>query len=75
MFPDLNILIKGYTFELPDNVDYLRVSIGNNGEAWVPTKTTISIDCVVQNTPKKNREFNLDAFRDGTLIKKTNGFI
>ena len=75
MFPDLNILIKGYTYELPNNVDYIKVALSGNGDAWVPTKTTINIDCVVQNTPKKNRQFNLDDFRDGTLIRRTKGFI
>ena len=39
--------------------------------AWLPTRFTINVMMQVQNTPDRlRREFDLDAFRTGQLIKK-----
>jgi len=39
------------------------------GVAWIPSKFLITVSCVVNHTPKQMREFNLDAFRTGKLLK------
>lgn len=46
-------------------------SIDGDISAWVPTKFTISLTMTVQNTPDRlRRNFNLNDFRTGKLIKK-----
>lgn len=42
----------------------------NDGLVWLPVVFTISVQLTVQNTPKKLRKFNLDAFRNGSLISE-----
>ena len=37
--------------------------------AWLPALFNISVSLTVQNTPKKLRQFNLDKFRTGELVK------
>ncbi len=39
--------------------------------AWIPTKFTVSLTMTVQNTPNRlRRNFNLNDFRTGKLVKK-----
>lgn len=40
-----------------------------NGYVWLPAIFSISVSMIVQNTPNKLRQFNLDLFRNGTLLQ------
>lgn len=70
MFNELSVILTDFSMALPNNVDYLEVDIGGHS-AWVPSLTTFSISCVVQQTPKQQREeFNLGSFASGSLLSK-----
>lgn len=45
-------------------------SVSEEINAWVPTRFSISLTLTVQNPPKRLRQFNLNEFREGNLIKK-----
>lgn len=46
-------------------------SIDGDISAWIPTKFTVSVTMTVQNTPDRlRRNFNLNDFRTGKLVKK-----
>ena len=40
------------------------------GYVWLPSVFNISVDLTVQNTPNRLRQFDLDQFRTGSLLKK-----
>lgn len=42
---------------------------GNNGYVWLPAVFSITVALTVQNTPARLRQFNLDTFRSGALLK------
>lgn len=46
-----------------------RENLISDGYVWLPSVFTIEINITVQNTPSRLREFNLDQFRTGTLLK------
>jgi hypothetical protein len=69
MFNRLSVIVNDFNMELPNNVDYVEVNSGE-GVSDVPSITTINVSLTVQNTPKKNREFNWDEFASGALVKK-----
>ena len=41
----------------------------NDSYAWLPVLFTIQIQITVQNTPQRLRTFDLDRFRNGSLLK------
>lgn len=43
---------------------------GSSGQAWIPSRFLITVNCIVQHTPQRLREFDLDKFRTGELMKK-----
>lgn len=52
------------------NLSPMRYEGPNNaGYVWLPALFTISVSLTVQNTPAKLRQFNLDGFRNGSLLK------
>lgn len=69
MFDDLNVVLTDFSMALPNNVDYLQVEV-NGTHAWVPSLTTFNLTCVVQQTPKMQREdFNLKDFASGAMMR------
>lgn len=75
MFNELTVLLTDFSMDLPANVDYIEVTIGGM-VAWVPSLTTFNLTCVVQQTPKQQREdFNLGSFASGQLLKDKKGWI
>lgn len=75
MFNNLSIIVQEFKMELPDNVDYIEVEHAG-GIAWVPSLTTFMINCVVQNTPKQQRdEFNFKEFASGKMMRENKGWI
>lgn len=68
IFNDLNVILTDFSMAMPNNVDYLEVTIGDS-IAWVPSLTTFNLTCVVQQTPKMQRtEFNLNDFASGKMM-------
>lgn len=68
MFNKLPVILKSFSCNFEDNVDYVDV-IGPKGIARLPSLFTISTSLIVQQTPDKMRtQFNLDKFRTGALM-------
>jgi hypothetical protein len=76
MFNELTVILTDFSMSLPNNVDYLEVDIGGH-TAWVPSLTTFNVTCVVQQTPKQQRDqFNLRDFTSGKMMSSgTKGWI
>ena len=75
MFNRLSIIVQEFKMDLPNNVDYIEVQSAS-GIAWVPTLTTFTVTCVVQNTPKQQRDdFNFKDFASGELMRGNSGWI
>lgn len=74
VFKDVPVVVQMFTVELPNDVDYIQVGVGENG-TWVPTRSSISV--VVQPTySRKNvTNFSLDAFVNGAYVVDKKGFI
>lgn len=68
MFNDLPVILEQYNITLPQDVDYVRIN--QFTDTYVPSRMNISVSLKVQNTPAKNRTFNIDEFRSGKLMKK-----
>src|SRR5690606_21922569 len=67
MFNDIPVLVQGYSVDFPPDVDYVPVP---QTDTVVPAAFTLSVNCIVQNTPNKLRQFSLDRFRRGGLLKE-----
>lgn len=75
MFDNLSIIIQEFKMDMPNDVDYIQVEHAS-GMAWVPALTTFTVSCVVQNTPKQQRDdFNFKEFASGELMRSNNGWI
>jgi hypothetical protein len=44
-----------------------------DGYVWLPSVFSITVNLTVQNTPSRLRQFDLNSFRDGTLLKNPRG--
>lgn len=75
MLNDLKVVVQEFKMDLPNNVDYIEVNIGES-VAWVPSLTTFTVSCVVQNTPKEQRvDFNFKEFANGSMFSNEKGWI
>lgn len=76
-FNKVPVIIRSYSFNLPDSVDYVPVEVGTGAKktvTYMPTETEIMIDMAPQYTYKKLRKrFDLDAFTSGKDYSR--GFI
>ena len=76
-FNKVPVIMRSFSIELPDSVDYIPVVSQIDGESqttYVPTRTNIMVDLAPAYTPKKVREkFDVEAFRNGSLYR--DGFI
>ncbi len=43
---------------------------GTNGYVWLPAVFNLSVDLIVQNTPRRLRQFDLARFTTGDLMKE-----
>lgn len=69
MWDDVRCVLKTHSYSLEDSVDYVNVTIGST-VTRVPSLLTISVSLGVQQTPSKMRkEFNLEEFRTGKLMR------
>lgn len=73
MMNDLPVIVTSFNMPFPSDVDYVEVEISGI-KVWVPSVTTLSVSLVVQNTPKKLREFNWDDFANGKLLDSKGWF-
>lgn len=61
------------------NVNGSNISARSTGsmiaDGWVPSKFTISLTLTVQHTASRLRQFNLESFRNGSLLTGNGGWI
>jgi len=70
MFNDLPVIVKSHTYSFDDHTDTVLVS-AINGNATLPVIFSIQIELKVQQTPYRMRTvFDLDKFRNGSLMKQ-----
>jgi hypothetical protein len=68
MLNNLSVIVTNFSMSMDDvDIDYVQ-TYSQGLSAWVPAVTTISVTCVVQNTPNKLRTFNWDTFASGALL-------
>ena len=67
MFHGVPVALKSYTIHLPNNVDYVQTKFNTQ----VPLMMEININMSFMPTPSRlKREFSLQKFANGSLIKK-----
>lgn len=69
MMNDIPIILEDYDMPLPDDVDYMEISIDGTS-TFVPVKTTITIKATVQKTPADLRKFDWYKYLSGDLTKQ-----
>lgn len=74
VFKDVPVVVQQFTVELPNDVDYIQVGVGDNG-TWVPTRSSISVVVMPAYSRKQVTKFSLDAFVNGQYIVDGKGFI
>ena len=82
MYSNVPVVISTANFTWPNDVDYVYTSANSKStnsayspsdmvaDGWVPSKFSVDITLSVQRTPSQARAFNLNDFREGTLVKK-----
>lgn len=69
VFNQLPVLIQTWNMDFPSDVDYAKVLVNGGDYAYLPTKTSIQINLVVQRPPNKLKtDFNLQDFRNGKSL-------
>ncbi len=69
MFNELPVIVKSHDYSLDDNMDTVEIQTAS-GIARLPAMLTINMELTVQQTPQKMRkEFSLDEFRTGALMR------
>ncbi len=66
VFNDLNVIMTNFSISYPEDIDYIQIP---NTNSYLPAMFNINLGLVVQNTPAKQRSFNLGSFRNGSLLK------
>ena len=75
MFKSLKCVLKSHSYSLEDTVDYVNVKT-ESGTTRLPSMLTITLSLGIQNTPTEmRRDFNLDDFRTGALMRARSGWI
>lgn len=70
MFNNLKVILKNHSFNYDENMDTILVTSAG-GTARLPAMFTLSINLIVQQTPTAMRkQFDLNKFRSGELMKQ-----
>lgn len=76
MFNNLRVVVKSHSYNFDESVDMVDVSMDDGTKTRVPSLFTISLNLGVQQTPTAMRkEFSLDDFRTGALMRRGGGWI
>lgn len=74
VFKNVPVVVTMFTVDLPNDVDYMQVGLGENG-SWVPTRSQMSITVQPIYSRKSVTQFSLDAFVNGSYVVNGKGFI
>jgi hypothetical protein len=80
VYNNVPIIVKNFTIEMPDNVDYISAnlgtapsSLGGTNLSYVPVKSTVTVIVQPIYSREKIKTFNLDAFAKGQLVVGSDG--
>lgn len=79
VFPNVPVMIRNFTVELPADVDYIKTQVSGDidtsaiGEysgkvGWVPTQSQVAVTVVPIYSRAKVSQFNLDTFINGGYL-------
>lgn len=68
IFNNVPVVIKGFTIDLKDDINYINYVDSTNGENWVPVLSSISITVTPVYNRERLRRFNLQNFAAGKEI-------
>jgi hypothetical protein len=71
VFKNVPVVVESYQLTLPEDVDYIKVPIGQRG-SWVPAQSQIAISLRVAYSRDKVNQFSLDSFVKGTYVTDPN---
>lgn len=74
VFKNVPVVVQMFTVELPSDVDYIQIGVGENG-TWVPTRSSISVVVMPTYSRKSVTKFSLDSFVNGSYVINGKGFI
>jgi hypothetical protein len=69
IFNNVPVVIKSYSVEMPEDVNYINTTI-NNSNQWVPALSTISVTVAPVYSREKLRSFSLQDFANGGALSK-----
>lgn len=72
MFDRVPVIIKNFTINLGDDVDYIKYSSGNDA-TWVPTLTEFSISVMPVYNRSDMRKFSIQQYAQGNMISPSGG--
>ncbi len=75
MFNDVPVVVSSYGFDLPDHVDYVKVTTYGDEITYVPTELTLTLELKPYYNPAALRKnFKLSDFANGNMVRgKNNG--
>ena len=75
VFNGVPVVIESFIMNLPNDVDYIKAFVGDNG-SWVPTYSEISVTVRVAYSRDSVNKFDLNKFVNGDYLNaSTTGFI
>lgn len=74
VFKNVPVIVNQFTVDLPNDVDYIQVPVGENG-TWVPTRSQVAVTVSPTYSRSKVTQFSLDKFVNGGYIFDDKGFI
>jgi hypothetical protein len=66
VFKNIPVVIRSFTFDLPQDVNYINVG----GQSWVPVKSTLNITLQPIYSRTQVRQFSLSEFVNGNYVDK-----
>ena len=76
MFNELRVVVKAHSYTFDESVDMVDVKTADGLVTRLPSLFTVSVTLAVQQTPTAMRkDFSLDRFRTGELMRRGGGWI
>lgn len=71
---NIPVVITGFNFDMPTDVDYLQCSVDGK-QNFVPTKVTMSVNCAPTYSRRSQARFSLQDFAAGKHVGGSEGFV
>jgi hypothetical protein len=68
VFNQVPVIIKSFTMELPEDVNYIQCSISQFGPTWVPVMSSISVTVSPIYNRSRIRQFSLQDYSNGQAL-------